>query len=137
MAALVAVMFMVSFSTFDWQSIRRWRLTPASEMIVMVATVVTVIATHNLAQGELFFASTEGFVEGIDFHEHPRRVKIDLSEAHVWDGSAIAAIDKIVLKLRSTGSDVKVIGLNEASAILHERLATHDKVDALNSVSWH
>jgi SulP family sulfate permease len=176
MAALVAVMFMVSFSTFDWASLKRWRLTPLNESIVMVVTVGTTVATHNLAQGvlvgvvlaalffarqvshlssvtttfdearqtriyrvhgELFFASTEGFVEGIDFHEHPRRVEIDLTDAHVWDGSAIAAIDKIVLKLRSTGSDVTLIGLNEASATLHDQLATHNKGDALNAVAWH
>lgn len=176
MASLVAVMFMVSFGTFDWESLRRWRVTRASEMIVMAATVGTVVATHNLAQGvlvgvllsalffahqvahlsdvtseldpatgtrtyrvhgELFFASTEGFVEGIDFHDHPRRVVIDLTQAHVWDGSAIAAIDKIVTKLRSGGSEVELVGMNEASASLHERLATHDKVDALNAVAWH
>ncbi|MFN3429634.1 MAG: SulP family inorganic anion transporter [Candidatus Sericytochromatia bacterium] len=176
MAALVAVMFMVSFSTFDWGSIKRWRLTPVSESIVMVATVATTIATHNLAQGvmvgvvlaalffarqvshlasvtttydteretrvyrvhgELFFASTEGFVEGIDFHEHPKHVEIDLTDSHIWDGSAIAAIDKIVLKLRATGSEVSLIGLNEASATLHDQLATHHKTDPLKAVAWH
>jgi SulP family sulfate permease len=169
MASLVAVMFMVSFSTFDWATLRRWRLTPVSESVVMVATVATVVATHNLAQGvlvgvlmsalffahqvahlasvdsalepdgtrtyrvrgELFFASTEGFLEGIDFHEHPAKVVIDLTQAHVWDGSAIAAIDKAMVKLRAGGSPVVLLGMNEASATLHDRLATHDKPDAI------
>ncbi|MGO2540933.1 MAG: SulP family inorganic anion transporter [Specibacter sp.] len=53
MAALVAVMIFVSFSTFDWHSIRpsTLKLMPKSETAVMVATVVVVVATHNLAIG--------------------------------------------------------------------------------------
>ncbi|MTH67476.1 SulP family inorganic anion transporter, partial [Agromyces bracchium] len=53
MAALVAVMVMVSVATFDWHSVR-WstlKRMPKSETIVMVATVAVVVATHNLAIG--------------------------------------------------------------------------------------
>ena len=53
MAALVAVMIMVAVGTFDWHSIR-WstlRRMPKSETTVMVATVVVVVVTHNLAIG--------------------------------------------------------------------------------------
>ncbi|RDI32202.1 SulP family inorganic anion transporter [Lentzea flaviverrucosa] len=55
MAALVAVMVFVSVSTFDWTSIRisSLRRTPKSETAVMVVTVGTVVATHNLALGVL------------------------------------------------------------------------------------
>ncbi|GMM96109.1 SulP family inorganic anion transporter [Microbacterium luteum] len=53
MAALVAVMVMVSVATFDWHSIRPGTLKrmPIGETIVMVATVVAVVITHNLAIG--------------------------------------------------------------------------------------
>ncbi|WP_328718706.1 SulP family inorganic anion transporter [Streptomyces sp. NBC_00247] len=53
MAALVGVMAMVSFATFDWHSIapRTLRRMPAGEIAVMVITVVVVVATHNLAIG--------------------------------------------------------------------------------------
>ncbi|MFG1910669.1 SulP family inorganic anion transporter [Kribbella sp. NPDC048928] len=51
MAALVAVMVMVSVGTFDWHSLRTLRRMPRSETAVMVATVVVVVATHNLAIG--------------------------------------------------------------------------------------
>ena len=53
MAALVAVMIMVSVGTFDWHSIRpaTLRRMPRSETTVMVATVVVTVATHNLAYG--------------------------------------------------------------------------------------
>ena len=53
MAALVAVMIMVSVATFDWHSIRlsTLRRMPVSETLVMVVTVAVVVATHNLAIG--------------------------------------------------------------------------------------
>jgi SulP family sulfate permease len=51
MAALVAVMIMVSISTFNWRSIGNLRTHPKSSSVVMVATVVVVVATGNLAIG--------------------------------------------------------------------------------------
>ena len=53
MAALVAVMIMVAFATFDWHSVQlnTLRRMPKSETTVMVATVVAVVLTHNLAIG--------------------------------------------------------------------------------------
>ncbi|WP_110674616.1 SulP family inorganic anion transporter [Salinicola sp. RZ23] len=68
MAALVAVMIMVSIGTFSWESIRDLRRHPLSTNIVMVSTVIVVVATHNLAIGvlvgvllaSLFFANKVG-----------------------------------------------------------------------------
>jgi SulP family sulfate permease len=53
MAALVAVMIMVSVGTFDWHSVRpsTLRRMPLSATVIMVATVVVTVATHNLAYG--------------------------------------------------------------------------------------
>lgn len=53
MAAVVAIMIMVSVGTFSWSSIKNLRVHPRSSSIVMVATVVTVVYTHNLALGVL------------------------------------------------------------------------------------
>ncbi|MDI9818480.1 MULTISPECIES: SulP family inorganic anion transporter [unclassified Legionella] len=68
MAALVAVMIMVSIGTFSWDSVRNLKKHPLSSNIVMLATVVVVVATHNLAYGvlagvlfaSLFFANKVG-----------------------------------------------------------------------------
>ncbi len=68
MAALVAVMIMVSISTFNWQSVFKIRHFPLSSNIVMLVTVAVVVATHNLALGvfcgvllaALFFANKIG-----------------------------------------------------------------------------
>lgn len=70
MAALVAVMVMVSIGTFNWESVKNLRKHPPSSSIVMLATVVVVVATHDLAKGVLvgvllsgiFFASKVGRV---------------------------------------------------------------------------
>ncbi|OAL81743.1 sulfate transporter [Acinetobacter sp. SFB] len=53
MAALVAIMIMVSFTTFQWGSIKQFRKHPASFNVVMIAVVIVVLATHNLALGVL------------------------------------------------------------------------------------
>lgn len=53
MAALVAVMIMVSIGTFSWQSLADIRIHPLSTSVVMIATVIVVVWTHNLAYGVL------------------------------------------------------------------------------------
>lgn len=76
MAALVAVMIMVSIGTFSWSSIRDLRKHPLSTNIVMIATVIVVVATHNLALGvlvgvllaTLFFANKIGHFMAVKSH---------------------------------------------------------------------
>jgi SulP family sulfate permease len=51
MAALVAVMVMVSIGTFRWDSVRNLRGHPLSSSVVMLATVAVTVATHDLAKG--------------------------------------------------------------------------------------
>ncbi|MDX1492081.1 MAG: SulP family inorganic anion transporter [Pseudohongiellaceae bacterium] len=61
MAALVAVMIMVSIGTFSWESIRDLRQNPKSSSVVMLSTVVVVVATHDLARGVLVGVLLSGF----------------------------------------------------------------------------
>ncbi|MFJ8587866.1 SulP family inorganic anion transporter [Streptomyces sp. NPDC093595] len=164
MAALVAVMVMVSFATFDWHSIapRTLRRMPAGEMVVMLVTVVCVVVTHNLAvgvvvgsitamvvfakrvahlaevtavldpdgstvvyrvTGELFFASSNDLVGRFDYAGDPETVVIDLSGAHIWDASSVAALDAIENKYAQRGKTVEITGLNNPSAAMHGRLS--------------
>ncbi|SFS94341.1 SulP family inorganic anion transporter [Methylobacterium sp. yr668] len=168
-AALTAVMIMVSINTFSWRSLLRLRTNPLPSSAVMLATVLVVVATKDLAigvlvgvllsgvffagkvaqlnritsalsadggtrtytvTGQVFFASAGTFSEAIDVLEPVERLVIDVHAAHFWDISAIAALDRVVLKARARGRDVTVIGLNEASATLVERFGRHDKGDA-------
>ncbi|WP_329742204.1 SulP family inorganic anion transporter [Dyella sp. A6] len=176
MAALVAVMIMVSIGTFKWSSFRDLREHPKSSSVVMIATVVVVIATHNLAlgvlvgvllsalffarkvgqvmhvgstlsadermreyrvTGQVFFASSEAFVNAFDFREALDAVSIDVSRAHFWDLTAVGALDKVVLKFRREGTRVEVHGMNEASATLVDRLAVHDRPEAAEALMGH
>jgi len=176
MAALVAIMIMVSIGTFSWASIRNLKLHPRSSSIVMLATVVGVVATHNLAigvligvllsgiffawkisqifrvtstlsedgthrtylvEGQVFFASSEDFADAFDFKEALEKVTIDLTPAHIWDISSVAAVDTVVLKFRREGAEVEIIGLNAASETIVDRLAIHDKPGALDRLMSH
>ena len=180
MGALVAVMIMVSVSTFDWKSLPRLREQPRGEAIVMLATVGTTVLTHDLSKGvlvgvilsalfflrriskmmdieshwdgetrtithaihgQMFFASTTAFLQLIDDydadHEAVQRFVLDFRGSHVWDGSAVSAIDKVVLRERQRGLQVEVIGLNEASAGILNQLAVHRSADETQTVSVH
>ncbi len=76
--------------------------------------------------GEIFFASVDRFTRAFEGDAgHP--VTIDVSAAHFWDISGVGALDKIVARLRRDGSEVEVIGYNQASADIIDRFALHDK----------
>ena len=53
MAALVAIMVMVAFTTFNWDSVKNFSKHPKQSNIVMLSVVAIVLATHNLALGVL------------------------------------------------------------------------------------
>jgi SulP family sulfate permease len=176
MAALVAIMIMVSIGTFSWSSVRDLKYHPRSSSIVMLATVAVVVATHNLAigvlvgvllsgiffagkiaqifrltstlsrdgaartyfvEGQVFFASVDGFLAAFDFKEVLETVTIDVSRAHIWDISSVAALDTAVLKFRREGATVEIVGLNEASETIVDQLAIHDKPGALERLMDH
>ncbi|MGM0450074.1 MAG: SulP family inorganic anion transporter [Pseudomonadota bacterium] len=173
MAALVAVMIMVSIGTFSWESIRDLKKHPMSSNLVMLATVAVTVGTHNLAigvfvgvllaamffankvgnilyvgteetgegqhriyrvVGQVFFASSERFMDAFDFKETVERVTIDLSRAHFWDITAVQALDRVVIKFRREGTAVELIGLNEASATIVDRYAVHDDPAAVEKL---
>ncbi|MBW4593164.1 MAG: SulP family inorganic anion transporter [Brasilonema angustatum HA4187-MV1] len=107
--------------------------------IVFVDTVLSDEKTHRIYSiaGQLFFVSVEQFLAAFDFREELQRVKIDLTHAHIWDQAAVAAIDRVVIKFRRNGVEVDLVGLNEASATLLEKLAIHDKPGALENFNNH
>ncbi len=131
----------------------------------MIATVIVVVATHNLAigvfvgvllaslffahkigrfmvvktdpetpsgtrtyrvVGQVFFASSEQFVSAFDFKEAVETVVIDLSQAHFWDVTSVAALDKVVIKFRREGADVTIHGMNEATETVVDKFGIHN-----------
>ena len=77
--------------------------------------------------GHLFFVSADLFAAAFEFHGHPTRVEIDMTDAHLWDLTAVSAVDKVVFRYRRQDADVEVIGMNQAAATLVERVGRHDK----------
>jgi len=113
-----------------------------SRQIAKVVFVDTVLSpdgnkrTYSVA-GQLFFVSVDDFLATFNFDEALEYVLIDLTHAHIWDQSAVSALDKVVIKFRRNGAEVELKGLNEASATLLDRLAIHNRPDALESLSSH
>ena len=87
--------------------------------------------------GQVFFASTEKFMKAFDFQEDLDRVTIDLTRAHFWDISSVAALDRVVVNFRREGTDVELVGMNEATATIVDRHAVHDKPDAIDRLMGH
>ena len=159
MAALVAVMIMVSIGTFSWRSLRDLRTHPRSSSAVMLLTVVVTVATHDLAKGvlsgvllsalffarkvgrmlevqredagdtqvyrvrgQVFFASAGQLGAAFDYQHVAPKVQIDLRDAHLWDLTAVAALERAQEKLAAHGAEVVVVGLNVASQTLIEQV---------------
>jgi len=85
--------------------------------------------TYRIA-GQVFFVSTEAFLSGFDTNERLEEVVLDLTAAHLWDATAIAAIDKLVLRFRARGTRVTLRGVNDEGAALLDKLAVHDRPGA-------
>ena len=160
MAALVAIMIMVAFTTFNWDSVRNFSKHPKQSNIVMLTVVAIVLATHNLAlgvfvgvllsalflvnklesevkvqservqdtrryqiTGQIFFSSSDKFFQFFDFKENLQQVKIDLTHAHIWDLTSVNMLNTVVQKFEARGIQVELIGLNEASDTLIDKLS--------------
>lgn len=87
--------------------------------------------------GELFFASVTEFVQSFDYKEKVKEIDLDLTNAHLWDDSAVGAIDKIVIKYHQNDTKVNIIGLNQESQQLLSKLAVHDKPGGLDNTASH
>lgn len=87
-----------------------------------------------VVHGQVFFNSADKFTAAFDFKEAVSEIEIDLSKAHFWDITAVEALDKVVLKFRREGTEVKVVGLNTASETIVDRFGKHDKPEEIDKV---
>jgi len=100
--------------TFSTALRRDWLANPRADILAGVS-------------GQIFFASVDRFTRAFQVEERAPDVLIDMTGAHFWDISGVAALDKIVERLRREGRGVEVIGYNRASADIVDRYALHDK----------
>ena len=107
--------------------------------LMMVRSELVKEGKHRIyhVYGQIFFASAENFVAQFDFKEVIEKVTIDMSQAHFWDLTGVGALDKVALKFRREGTEVEILGMNEASATIVEKLGVQDKPDAMELMLKH
>jgi SulP family sulfate permease len=170
-AALVAIMVMVSIDTFDWSSLKTMVVHPKMSSAVMLVTVLVTVFSANLAlgvtvgvllsgvffmfkvarllqvkteidadagqvrylvSGQVFFASADVFIDAFDIEQSKgMNVTIDVSQAHFWDITAVAALDRVVDRFNTHGIASRVLGLNDASATLIKSLDGSTKLEEI------
>ncbi len=154
MAALVAVMIMVSIGTFNWDSIRNLREHPKSSSVVMLATVAVTVSTHDLAQGVLtgvllsgfFFAHKVGQILHVgSMSEQEGRMRTYKVTGQVFFASAdtfVRSFDfrEVIEKVRIDVSrahfwDITAISALDKVVVKFRREATEVEVIGLNEAS--
>ena len=154
MAALVAVMVMVSIGTFSWESITNIAKHPPSSTIVMLATVTATVATHNLAIGvgigvvlsALFYAKKVGRIfyvkatqhadDGHRMYEVVGQVFFTSADQFVKSFDFKEAIDKVTIDVhRAHFWDITAIGALDKVVIKFRREGTEVDITGLNEAS--
>ncbi|MEX0623914.1 MAG: SulP family inorganic anion transporter [Saccharospirillum sp.] len=154
MAALVAVMIMVSIGTFNWGSFKDLKKYPLSTNIVMVVTVVVVVYTHNLAYGvvagvllaALFFANKVGHfmyvTSELDEQTDTRRYTVagqvffTSSEKFLASFDFKEAVDHVVIDLtRAHFWDITAVGALDKAVIKFRREGAQVEIIGLNEAS--
>ncbi len=154
MAALVAVMIMVSIGTFSWDSLRQMRKHPLSTNIVMVTTVVVVVATHNLAIGvgvgvllaAMFFANKIGHFMHVSstidndgtvrHYQVIGQVFFSSADKFVASFDFKEAVDKVVIDLTKAHFwDITAVGALDKVVIKFRREGADVEVIGLNEAS--
>ncbi len=154
MAALVAVMIMVSIGTFSWESIKNLKEHPLSTNIVMLVTVIVVVATHNLAFGvlagvllaALFFANKIGHYMMVDSSLDEKtdtrtytvvgQVFFSSSEKLIEAFDFKEAVDNVVIDLsRAHFWDITAVGALDKAVIKFRREGADVEVIGMNEAS--
>jgi sulfate permease, SulP family len=154
MAALVAVMIMVSIGTFSWDSIRKLREHPPSSSVVMLATVVVTVSTHDLAKGVfvgvllsgIFFAHKVGKVLRInrssDEHGQVRTYQVvgqvffASSERFIASFDYKEVVDKVCIDVsRAHFWDLTAVSALDKAVLKFKREGAEVEVIGLNQAS--
>jgi SulP family sulfate permease len=154
MAALVAVMIMVSIGTFDWASVKKLKTLPLSTNIVMLVTVIVTVGTHNLAAGvlsgvllaSLFFANKiSHFMYCDTSHNEDNSIKTYKFVGQVFFNSADKfykifdfkeVVDKVVIDLtRAHFWDISAVYVLDKAVIKLRREGAEVEVIGQNEAS--
>ncbi len=153
-AALTAVMIMVSINTFSWRSVVRLRTNPVPSSVVMLATVATVIATHDLAKGVLvgvllsgvFFAGKVSRLSRVTSAiSEDGQTRFYIVEGQIFFASAgtfvdaidfLEPVERIVLDVRNAHFwDISAVGALDRVVLKARRHGLEVDVVGLNAAS--
>ncbi|WP_214720992.1 SulP family inorganic anion transporter [Exiguobacterium sp. s192] len=111
MAVLVGIMIMVSIGTFDWSSFKYMKNAPRTDVVVMLATVIIVVATHDLSKGVLagVVLSALFFVAKVSTIKIETKVEDNLTRFHVKGPLFFASVDGFVKHFDFSRHDEKII----------------------------
>ncbi|MCC5466676.1 SulP family inorganic anion transporter [Pelosinus baikalensis] len=98
-----------------------WRV---AELRTVASIQIDGSKCYNIS-GQMFFGTTSDFASQFRYNEDPNVVIIDFANSHVWDHSAVNAIAKVILKYQQLDKKVTIIGLNEESELLVERIGLY------------
>ncbi|MEP2234388.1 MAG: SulP family inorganic anion transporter [Alteripontixanthobacter sp.] len=91
--------------------------------------------------GQIFFASVDRFIRALgpesQYDDASTHVVIDVSRAHFWDISAIAALDKVVDRMRRNGRHTRIVGMNTATQDLVDKFALEDRTGLETGLAPH
>lgn len=102
-------------------------------MVIKNHKIEDTVREYNVI-GQIFFASSDKFIESFDFKEVIQTVTIDLSAAHFWDVTSVSALDKVVVKFRREGTHVNLIGMNQATTTIVDKFGVHDKPEEVEKL---
>lgn len=111
MAVLVGIMIMVSIGTFDWSSFKYMKNAPKTDVVVMLATVIIVVATHDLSKGVLagVVLSALFFVAKVSTIKIDTKVESDLTHFHVKGPLFFASVDGFIKHFDFSRKSEKII----------------------------
>jgi SulP family sulfate permease len=73
-------------------------------------------------QGQIYFASITKLIDAFDYANDPAEIRIDFTNAHIWDHSAIVGLKKIKTRYEKIGKKISTIGLNSDSHSIIQRM---------------
>ncbi|OEE14962.1 SulP family inorganic anion transporter [Aliivibrio fischeri] len=105
-----------------------------SRMMVIKNNSEETKSREYIVIGQVFFVSSDKFIASFDFKEVIECVTIDLSAAHFWDITSVSALDKVVVKFRREGTQVELIGMNQATKTIVDKFGVHDKPEEVEKL---
>ncbi len=84
--------------------------------------------TNYQVKGELFFVSSQRFIDSFDYLDNNKEVIIDFSNTKIRDESAVDAIDKVVVRLHKNGIKTNLIGLSDSCINMIDKMGVSDQL---------